>query len=140
MELKAEVADLKKDIEMKDQKLKDFTSKEVDQLKSIVEFKKENESLKHSLKESAAKVVDQMKSIENLKKSNEGLKNNIDKMNHKNANNQIKHLELMVKHEQLTKSIGESILKKSLLDTFKCKKCGKAFESKSKLDGHQPLH
>ena len=109
MELKDEVSDLKKAIEIKDQKLKDFTAEEEDRLKSILELNKENETLKHSLEESADKEVDQKTLIDNLKKSNENLKDTLTKMNHKTANNQIKYLELMVKFEGLTKSIEESL-------------------------------
>ena len=98
MELKAEVSELTKAVETKDQKLKDFIVKESDQAKYLVELKKENERLKHSAEVSVAKVVDLLMVVEDLKRSNEGFKDTVAKMNDKVAKNQVKYLELVVKN------------------------------------------
>ena len=118
MELKAEVSELTKAVETKDQKLKDFIVKESDQAKYLVELKKENERLKHSAEDSVAKVVDLLMVVEDLKRSNEGFKDTVAKMNDKVAKNQVKYLELVVKHEEMSKFMVETTLNKSISDQF----------------------
>ena len=140
MELKAEVSELTKAVETKDQKLKHFIVKESDQAKYLVELKKENERLKHSAEDSVAKVVDLLMVVEDLKRSNEGFKDTVAKMNDKVAKNQVKYLELVVKHEEMSKFMVKTTLKKSISDQFKCKQCIKSFQNKTNLEEHQQLH
>ena len=79
-------------------------------------------------------------SSEGLRKENEGLKDANKTLNETIANQQVKHLEMMIKYEDVTKLIRKTKTNKTSLSNIKCKMCDKYFSSKVKLDEHQNLH
>ena len=61
-------------------------------------------------------------------------------MNEKVANQRVKHLEMMIKYEDVTKIIRKTNTNKTSLSSIKCKMCDKYLSSTVKLEEHQQLH
>ena len=121
--LQSEVINLNEDVKVKEQKLEELsnTNSELSE-----ELSKENKNLKEE--------------IDKLRKNNEGLKTANRIINEKNANQQIKYLEVMMKNEDLTKLVEKANFKQSTKSNFECNNCEKYFLNKVQLEEHKKMH
>ena len=78
--------------------------------------------------------------INKLRKDNDGLKAANKLMNEKNASQQMKYLEMMMKFEDMTSLVEKQNLKQATKDIFKSNNCEKYFVNKVHLEEHKQLH
>ena len=94
-QLKVEIEELRKSVELKEQQLNEINVKEADANKLIKELREESDRVKHSAE------VDK-KALNDLKRENLGLKEANEKLNELIASKQIQYIEILMKNEDLT--------------------------------------
>ena len=126
-QLKVEIVELRKSVELKEQQLNEINVKEADANKLIQELRDESDRVKHS-------VEVNKKALDDLKRENLGLKEANEKLNELNATKQIQFIEILMKNEDLTSLLKQKSQENSNMNRFRFEKCDKDFPSKSELE------